>query len=41
MWTEITCGVAALMGAWGAVSPAGADKSVNQAQKDLAVLERA
>ena len=37
MWTEITCGVAALMGAWGAVSPAEADESVNQAQKDFVV----
>src|SRR5437660_11183059 len=37
MWTEISCGVAALMGAWGVVSPAEADESVNQAQKDFVV----
>jgi len=37
MWTEISCGVAALMGAWGVVSPAEADESVNQGQKDFVV----
>jgi hypothetical protein len=35
MWTEITCGMAALMGAWSAVCPAEADESVNVAQKDF------
>lgn len=34
MWTEITCGMAVLMGAWRASSPAEAGESVNQ-QKDL------
>ena len=37
MWTEITCGMAALVGAWSAVSPAEADESVNLAQKDFAI----
>ncbi len=35
MWTEITCGMAALVGAWSAVSPAEADESIDLAQKDF------
>ena len=37
MWTEITCGMAAVIGAWSAVSPAEADESVNLARKDFVV----
>ena len=35
MWTEITRGMAALMGAWSLASAAGADESVNVPQKDF------
>jgi hypothetical protein len=37
MWTEITCGMAALMGAWSVVSPAEEVESVNLRQKDLVI----
>lgn len=35
MWTEITCGMAVLMGAWKATSPAEAGESVNSQEKDF------
>lgn len=35
MWTEITGGMAALIGAWSVASPAQADESPNLAQKDF------
>ena len=35
MWTEITCGMATLVGAWSAVSPAEADESIDLSQKDF------
>ena len=35
MWTEITCGMAVLMGAWRVTSPAEAGENVNLQQKDF------
>lgn len=37
MWTEITCGMAAVIGAWSAVSPVEADESADVAQKHFAL----
>ena len=35
MWTEITCGMAVLMGAWRATSPVEAGESMNPQPKDF------
>lgn len=37
MWTEITCGMAVLMGAWRVSSPAETGESANQQEKDLVI----